>query len=351
LILSQPKTVTTIGFLLDYFMTEVNNKLTQEYSNIITHQRDVVLFDMIARGLSLTHRPFNALELSSNDLDVSQTPLCWVMMDKQCNADTQQKLVNYVNHGGKLVLAGRMCVEDFSHTACTIFKDALGITQIQSDQPFVSKNIHVFNYHDTPVSFLETYTGKFDEVFATDETGNVAGFIKRIGNGKVMMFGAAMAANTLDDLDVVHQMALKMDCQPLFKLSNWVDIRISHGENGSFLFINNYQDDPVESTIEYEDVMMLGGHPVNLPARRGLLLPVEWRLNKDVIIHYVTSEVANITNDGSSIVLKIAQEEFTAELTLRGYHCNDATTITKSAEALHIRVQGKEGVIVLHKDS
>ena len=351
LILSQPKTVTTIGFLLDYFMTEVNNKLTQEYSNIITHQRDVVLFDMIARGLSLTHRPFNALELSSNDLDVSQTPLCWVMMEKQCNADTQQKLVNYVNNGGKLVLAGRMCVEDFSHTACTIFKDALGITQIQSDQPFVSKNIHVFNYHDTPVSFLETYTGKFDEVFATDETGNVAGFIKRIGNGKVMMFGAAMAANTLDDLDVVHQMALKMDCQPLFKLSNWVDIRISHGENGSFLFINNYQDDPVESTIEYEDVMMLGGHPVNLPARRGLLLPVEWRLNKDVIIHYVTSEVANITNDGSSIVLKIAQEEFTAELTLRGYHCNDATTITKSAEALHIRVQGKEGVIVLHKDS
>jgi len=74
LMLASTQTVATIGFLLDYFMTEVNNEFTKEHTNIITHQRDVVLFDMMARGLSLTHRPFNAVEISSSDLDITEIP-------------------------------------------------------------------------------------------------------------------------------------------------------------------------------------------------------------------------------------------------------------------------------------
>ena len=128
-----------------------------------------------------------------------------------------------------------------------------------------------------------------------------------------MVFGAAMAADTLEDLDIVHQMANKMDCPSPFKLSDWVDIRLSRGENGSFLFINNYQDDPVETTIEYENEAMLGGNPAYLPGRRGLILPIDWQLSKDVMVHYVTSEILEVTNDGSIITLKTAQADFYAE--------------------------------------
>jgi beta-galactosidase len=349
LILSSPETVTTIGFLLDYFMTEVNNKFSQEAANIITHQREVVLFDMIARGLSLTHRYFNAVEISSSDLDVTRIPLIWVMMEKQCNADTQQKLVDYVNQGGKLILAGRMCVEDFNGAECTILRDAIGINQINGDLPFVSSLINVLNYQDVPVSFLETYSGKFDEVFATRENGDIAGFIKFMGKGKVMMFGAAMAANTMDDLDIVHQMAMKMDCPSPFILSNWADVRLSRGENGSFLFINNYQDDLVETTIEYKEEVMFGGNSVLLPARSGLILPIDWRLNKDVNIHYVTSEIVEIVDDGSTIIIKTAQDEFFAEITLQGYRCEQSSTIKQDDGIQRIKLHGKEGVIVLRK--
>jgi beta-galactosidase len=334
---------------LDYFMTEVNNKFSQEAANIITHQREIVLFDMIARGLSLTHRYFNAVEINSGDLDVTRIPLIWVMMEKQCNADTQQKLVDYVNQGGKLILAGRMCVEDFNGAECTILRDAIGINQINGDLPFVSSLINVLNYQDVPVSFLETYSGKFDEVFATRENGDIAGFIKFMGKGKVMMFGAAMAANTLDDLDIVHQMAMKMDCPSPFILSNWADVRLSRGENGSFLFINNYQDDLVETTIEYKEEVMFGGNSVLLPARSGLILPIDWRLNKDVKIHYVTSEIVEIADDGSTIIIKTAQDEFFAEITLQGYRCEQSSTVKKTAETQRIRTHGKDGVIVLRK--
>ncbi|HUM37863.1 MAG TPA: beta-galactosidase, partial [Anaerolineae bacterium] len=54
LIRARPQTVTTIGFLLDDFMTEVNHPLTRPLTEALTHQREVILFDMIARGLALT---------------------------------------------------------------------------------------------------------------------------------------------------------------------------------------------------------------------------------------------------------------------------------------------------------
>lgn len=354
LIRARPYTTTTIGFLLDHFMTEVNNASTQEAANILTHQREVILFDLIARGLALTHRPFDAIELSRGALDVSQTPVLWVMMDKQCPTAVQQKLVDYVRQGGKLILIGRLCVADFDHTPCTILPDALGITHVESDPPFVSRRLRIFGYQDVPASFVETYTGEFDEIFAADENGAVMGFVKTMGQGKVMMLAAALAANTLEDLDIVHQMALKMDCLPLFQLDEpvegWADVRLSRGQNGNFLFINNYQDDPVATTIACQNEKLFSGNKVQLPARAGLILPLDWQLTEDVFIHYLTSEIVAITDEGATLTLKTRQNEFFAEMTLAGYQCDGATVVTHGAQTQRIMLPGKEGVIILRKD-
>jgi beta-galactosidase len=351
LTLARPKTITTVGFLLDYFMTEVHNEFTHEQTQIFTHQREVVLFDLLARGLALTHRPFDAVELDSGKLDARQTPLCWVQLEKQCKPATQQKLVDYLHQGGKLVLAGRMCVEDFNHQPCTILKDAIGIQHITDQPPFIENLISAFQYVDIPASFVETYTGDFNEIYARRENGDVVGFIKTVGKGLVMVFGAAYAANTLDDVDVVNQMALKMGCPPLFKMSTWADVHLSCGEKGNFLFISNYQDDPVETIIELEGKSLFGGNPVSLPARRGLILPVAWQVKPGVILDYATAEITQVVDDGSTIVLKTEPAEFFAELTLAGYHCNQASSIEQMAEKRRITLQGKEGVIILCKDA
>jgi beta-galactosidase len=351
LILARPRTVTTIGFLLDNFMTEVNNAFTQEATHIITHQREVILCDFIARGLALTHRPFDMVELTRSDLDVARTPLCWVMMEKQCPIAVQQKLVDYVNQGGKLILVGRMCVEDCNHKPCTILKDALEIQNINSDAPFKNTTISAFHYQNVPVSFVESYTGAFDAVFATRANGETVGFIKTVGNGQVMFLGAALTANTLDDLDIVHQMALKMACQTLFQLSDWADVHLSYGAKGDFLFINNYQDDPVTTTIAYKNDALLSGNPIHLPARRGLILPLDWRLNDDVTIHYTTAEIVAVTDAGSTLTLKTEPAEFTAELTLSGYQCSGATIIQEYDGKTRLKLHGKEGEIMLKKDT
>jgi len=106
----------------------------------------------------------------------------------------------------------------------------------------------------------------------------------------------------------------------------------------------------VETTIEYENETLFGGNAVYLAARTGSILPVDWQFNQDIMIHYVTSEIVEITDDGSVITLKTAQHEFSAELTLAGYSCVPSIPIQKSAKTERIRLHGKDGRIVLRKD-
>jgi beta-galactosidase len=346
LTLARPQTVTTIGFQLDDFLTEVNNPFTQEATKVITQQRGVILFDFIARGLALTHRPFAALELSRATLSPAQTPTLWVMMERQCDAAVQQRLIEYVREGGRLILVGRMCLEDRYHRPCTLLKDALGITGLAGGRPFQSELIRVFNYQDVPASFVETYEGQFDEVFATRNGGGVTGFVQALGQGWVMVFGAAIAANTLDDLDILQQMAGRMGCRPLFELSHWADVRLSEGENGRFLFVQNYQDDPLETTITSAGVPLLGGHSLSLPARRGAILPLEWQPRPGVVIHYLTAELVELRKQAGQITLKTDPAEFFAEVSLSGYQCDEALIIQRIGQQ-RLRLHGRNGAIQL----
>jgi beta-galactosidase len=347
---ARPRTVTTIGFLLDQFMTEVNNPFTEEATRIITHQREVILFDFLARGLALTHRPFDALELSRAALDPGRTPTLWVMMERQCDASVQQKLIAYVRAGGRLILAGRMCLEDFQHRPCTLLRDALGLTRLEGGQPFQPAIIRAFGYEDVPASFVEVYEGAFDEVFANRNDGGVTGFVKTLGRGQVMVFGAALAANTPDDLDILRRMAERMGCPPLFKMSDWADVRLSEGEKGSFLFINNYQDDPLETTLSLAGAPLLGGHPACLPARRGVILPLEWQPSPGVRIHYLTAEVVEIRRDGETLSLRTNQNEFFAEMTLVGWQCAEEELVERAGPEGRVRLHGREGRMRLRRN-
>lgn len=346
LTLSRPKTVTTVGFLLDQFMTEVNNPFTQEATNILTHQREVILFDFIARGLVLTHRPFDALELSRAALDPARMPTLWVMMERQCDAAVQQKLIDYVHAGGRLILVGRMCLEDFHHQPCTLLKEALCITRITGGEPFHAETIRALGYEDIPASCVERYEGQINEVFATASDGGVTGFVKTLGKGKVMVFGAALAANTLEDLDILNQMAHRMGVPPLFEMSDWADARLSEGENGSFLFINNYQDDPIETTLALAGERLFGGHPIHLAARGGAILPLEWRIAPGVLIHYSTAEILEIDMQGEQIILRTDPCECKLEVSLDGYRCDNAD-ITRHREDGRMEVHKKNGQVDL----
>ncbi len=263
---ARPETVTTIGFRLDDFMTEVNLPVTQEATAILTHQREVILFDFIARGLALTHRAFDALDLQSAVPDPQRVPRLWAMLDLTCDAATEETLVTYVRAGGRLVVIGRLREEG-------ALAAALGV-QVRSDPPFTPRRVHLLDIPDIPAQFVQTFTGDVDEVFATAE-GETVGFRKRLGAGDCFVLGAAFPIVNLDDLTAFARLADAVEGPSPFTLSAWADVRLSRGAKGDFLFVNHYGDDPLETAITYRGKPLFGGEPVRLPPRSGAILRVE----------------------------------------------------------------------------
>lgn len=121
--------------------------------------------------------------------------MCWVMMERQCDAAVQRKLADYVRDGDRLIMIGRICLEEFDHTPCTILQAALGIAAVHGGRPFVASQIQALGYQDIPASFVETYDGKFGEIIAADANGKAVGFIQPIGRGQALMLDAALTAN------------------------------------------------------------------------------------------------------------------------------------------------------------
>lgn len=128
-------------------------------------------------------------------------------------------------------------------------------------------------------------------------------------------------------------------------MSDWADVRLSEGENGQFLFINNYQDDPIESTLAMEGKPLFGGGRLQVPARRGLILPLEWHLQPNILLHYCTAEVTEIQEQNDSFILKADPPQFTAELSLMGYTCAPAQPLGNS----RWRVETEDGILKLNK--
>ena len=72
-----------------------------------------------------------------------------------------------------------------------------------------------------------------------------------------------------------------------------------------------------------------GGHDVIVPARRGLILPLEWQFRAGILIHYLTSEVIDIKESENSITFTLRQKEAHASVSLEGYHLDESHTSDK----------------------
>lgn len=286
--------LTTVGFLIDDYMSDVHSPLTQKEDAHIKHQRNDIQFDGISRYLSLDNIPFNAVELLRQPFSPQTHSSLWVMMDHRMPASVQSKLVEYVSLGGKLLLMGRLPQKDECGKPCFILSQKIGVTSTFAYEPFSMVPIHGLNYDHIPASFVEYVLGEgWTSLLRTSE-GQTVGFEKVIGKGKVVVVCAAIGTHTLDDLDVMRQLAQKLDVKPRYTASSWISIRTLHSKQGQLVLLNNYQDDPWEGKVFYRNKSLFGGKKITVPARSGVILPLNWRISDNVTLVWSTSEVRSI---------------------------------------------------------
>ena len=115
-----------------------------------------------------------------------------------------------------------------------------------------------------------------------------------------------------------------------------------------YYFINNYQDDPIETQISWRGQPLFGGNPIYLPARQGAILPLDWQVAEGVTLHYATAEVRGVERRPATLTLRLAQDTFMAELSLSGWGCPGAQPVP-GAGPNRWMLRAKDGQIVLYR--
>ena len=300
--------MTTIGFLIDDYLTEVHTPLTQRQDAEIKHQRNDIQFDLMARFLSLENLPFDALELSRQPFSPVSHPTLWVMMDHRMAKAVQEKLVHYVQAGGKLVVIGRFPQTDDQNQSCTVLANALGVRHVTANEPFSTVLINGMGYSDIPASFVETVEGDSLQPFCTTADGRTVGFECTVGHGKAVVLCAAIGTHTLDDLDAVRDLARRIGLSPTLTPQPWISVRSLSSSEGQLVMLNNYQDDPWVGQLHLHDRPLFGGKTIHVAARSGVILPLNWRLDDQHVIEWSTAEIREVVRTSQTITLRWATE-------------------------------------------
>lgn len=297
--------------------------------------RNQYYFEGMLKVLTIQNRDFNMINIQDNEIDAQQYPQCWVMALDCMDATTQQRLVNYVRHGGHLIIWPGCPDKDLKLQPCTILKDFLRIEEMETiDFGFVSK-IDIGDQKDiNAYPLVRTFEPEGAEVIATLPDGKVCGVRKKIDSGLVTLIGTIITYNIKEHLLVFDHLFNKSTPNRHLQISNpALQAHIRYGKDYAMLCLLNYT--PIRQTTTVTLAGFKTGEQVCLPdqgelaieAHQGLLIPINYSIHEHIKIIWATCEVLSyqVKQEHLSIVIE-AHPELASKIMLQ-----TGVTICKAA--------------------
>ncbi len=296
-ILDTKKSIDTyIGFYADYYMTEYNNKNTEEIINKIVEFREKFQFDGILRSLSLSNISFEAIDvMEKQNIDPNKVKSLWMFSTEWMDEHIQRKLVDYVLSGGNLILYPQIPVYDMSGKKCTLLKDAIDVEIKESKKGWIRLNVlgidSVFaNYR----LVFDKFNGKPIAWYDEEGEKEVAAFAKQLGKGNVLVFGIGMEHEYDYKIDVIKKLAENLGINTdIYCSDKWTSVLIRENQEKAFIFINNFDEIDKNINLQYKNEDIFNGNNIHVPARSGLMLPVNCSINEDIKVIYSTLEISS----------------------------------------------------------
>ena len=291
---------TTLAFDADYYMTEFKNDYNRGQANTLQHMRQTYLYNGIGKSLVMNNISFDAVDLIGDEVDVKNHPTLIAFSTEWMREDAQQKLVNYIKQGGKLFLFPELPTKDLLDRPCTILKDYIGV---QIKEKLYGKRVNINGHDSVNCHVAQVYDVK--DGFATLDLDHdkITGFKKNIDLGTVYMFGMAIKSDW-DYIDhITFEIFKEMGLTSSGQSDEWLHVAIRSGEDGHFIFINNFEEFDKTSKILSFGKDLFEGFQFTIPMRKGLILPYQWKVTPDFMIRYATAEVTHVEKTDHQIKL------------------------------------------------
>ena len=300
-----------IGFVPDHYLTEHHYPGSAQRTAQIADLERYRGFgprDLIARVMVLAGFTFPAVDLQEG---VPETKALVLTTGRTLSREVQQNLVDYVEHGGKLLLVGLLPEVDHDGTPCTLLSDALGLKSAGrvedavgphgqywpsvSAQGWVAPRPEV---RATRLQLLESMSGEPLEPLLTEiASGKPCAVKLSLGEGQVLFLGCDYPA----DLGLYRALLSSLGVKP-----SWQVVADQPGafasatvtEDGQrLLHIINVAPYPVSFTLRHGDTAAFGRKRLQIAARSGLMLPMEVKVHK-AVIRTSTAEILRRGRDG-----------------------------------------------------
>ncbi|TCC49631.1 glycosyl hydrolase [Kribbella capetownensis] len=300
-----------LGYVPDHYLTEYHHPdsaVRRDQVGELERYRGMGPRDILARALLLGGYSFGAVDLSGTptsagaELDPAG-PVVALATPPVLSRAIQERLAEYVRAGGRLLLHGRIPVNDDDGTPCTVFADELGVKVDGTVQgtphlfPSVRATAWAGDQPEVRVGMMEHLVAPDAEPLVVDIATGVPVAVALAG-GRVVV----MACDYPSHLDFwrlvwerigVRRRIIAEGNTPGLVTTSTVD---TTGQR--LVHLINVAPVPQTFTLTVDGASL----DLHLDAREGLILPVGVRLD-DAVLRWSTAELDG-PGDGSTLLLR-----------------------------------------------
>lgn len=324
------QTDAAVGFYAPYYETEyLSGPKIEEWEWKKLH----LFYDGLGRLLQLANINYSLYDIQRMPLeDMKNLPSLIVFSMEFMDEATQQKLVEYVKAGGKLLLNPNMPEQNLSLKKCTILADYLGVK-------VTGKKGRNLGYYIGKQDYLaqgeiSMFEAKKAEVVAKTIEGKPCGLLIKKDAGKVLLLGFGINHMFDYQIKLIKDFTGQLGVKASIETDGDFQLVARTNNTYGFLFLSNFHDQPNCGTVK----MVLPGekNAIKIPSRgkiflgnrRSYIIPLNVSIAGH-IIRYATCEILNVVARG--------KETF---ITVLGYQNADAEVSLISA-AKTAKLDGK----------
>lgn len=213
--------------------------------------REEILFNGLLRGLQTLNYNYDVMDLENSDLYILLNyKQLWVLSTEFMDADTQQKLADYVKSGGNMIIYPVIPSFDLYLNKCEVLKDELDINFSVRNS---SHKVSAFGIDEVFTNFpqKQVFNATKDESIAFTRDKNVCGIKKKIGKGQVTILGFAFGYSTDEHLTLYEKIIKQGRVKKEIEISdNDIQYVIRESNKIRYIFFINYHNQ--EKTFYYK---------------------------------------------------------------------------------------------------
>lgn len=309
------------AFIPDYFMTEYqypnSQKMRKIYANLEQNRANGA-WEIMGRAVLLAGYRFSSIDIQNQELDPLKTKVMLLPSAKYLHKHIQQKLVQYVKKGGRLLLYGELPLMDMEGNVCTILLDALQLKPTGDVKETKDYYLSVYptnwalprpEVRTSRAQTFELIRGEaLFQVYGTDE---ICGMDIPFGSGRVIAFTLEYRC----DIDLFKTALQKLGAHPTLThdfVHHGIFMTSTANEKGEkFIHVLNLDDFDKQFHISYNGEKLFNGRMFSISSKDGVMLPINVKAC-ETLIEYSTAEIQAV--EQQSIQFRLTQPEDTIKL-------------------------------------